>query len=592
MGRGLSKSISTSSLRRSFNVEDSILSPGAFSASSGSRFPGSTGSHKKLIINRDMRSDLFSSPSKDKQTQDTVNGSRKLTKRVSFDTSTVPAIENGGGDSDAQTENGASATAQDLGYLRPATRSTASATNGTAKQASSPGTPEMEPVKGNELAIVHEEESSQPAAQPADVSGGDSEPGAYWMQPTKEDILDMNRMQRQKVVDFTVGRENVGAVRFKVPVDLSNIDLDQLFNNIVILEARSATVYPVAAKKPPVGKGLNVPAQISLEQSWPRARDKRTPLQDKSGVRFTKHVERLKRIENTTFESYDPDTGVWTFSVEHFTTYGLDYDEEETELKATEDSASKDFHPAQPLPSAGQAVPSPDVDEDDTFEFRRNRRAVPGAFDGTALSDDEEMAESDHLQPLESPTSEDSEMLQSAQSAYDIAALAEEYHNRIGSFEGGFDNNLSGGIDRGVAHDDADVVLGDQGELQLSRIAGDEQFVPAGIMRARMRAIKKSTAPTRIQVAGGDDWSQVLQQSVRAPRRTDRAELRALNESGAAWDVDDGESQAPQPHIATDGAGFATSLDLMRSLFDKGPPQPAQASPAKGFVKVGVPLVF
>nr|5CWW_A Chain A, Nucleoporin NUP145N [Thermochaetoides thermophila DSM 1495]5HB5_A Chain A, Nucleoporin NUP145 [Thermochaetoides thermophila DSM 1495]5HB5_B Chain B, Nucleoporin NUP145 [Thermochaetoides thermophila DSM 1495] len=136
--------------------------------------------------------------------------------------------------------------------------------------------------------------------------------GAYWMSPTADDIRAMNRMQRQRVVGFTVGRENVGSVQFKVPVDLSNINLDDLFGTIVILEPRSATVYPNAAKKPPMGKGLNVPALISLEHSWPRGGP------TIKGRRLERHIERLKSIPDTTFESYDPETGVWAFSVEHF----------------------------------------------------------------------------------------------------------------------------------------------------------------------------------------------------------------------------------------------------------------------------------
>jgi nuclear pore complex protein Nup98-Nup96 len=69
--------------------------------------------------------------------------------------------------------------------------------------------------------------------------------------------------------------------------------------------------------------------------------------------------------------------------------------------------------------------------------------------------------------------------------------------------------------------------------------------------------------------------------------------LRALNESEAAWDMKDRGSPGPQKNVPVpDGAGFATSIDLMKSLFEqaKGPTQPVQASPAKGFVKVGVAL--
>ena len=62
LGRGLIKSVSTNSLRRSFNTEDSILAPGAFSASPSSRNYGSTGSMKKLVITKGIRGDLFLPP--------------------------------------------------------------------------------------------------------------------------------------------------------------------------------------------------------------------------------------------------------------------------------------------------------------------------------------------------------------------------------------------------------------------------------------------------------------------------------------------------------------------------------------------------
>lgn len=577
--RGLSKSISSSSLRRSFNVEDSILAPGSFSASSGPRF---NGGHKKLIINKDMRSDLFSSPTKN-QNQD-ANGPRKLTKRVSFDTNTNSAAENGNQGSGTNTPEEPN-EARDLGYMRPSTRQTNC--NNVAKPASASDTPEMEQVKGQELAIVHEEE---PAQQPARVTqhSADHEPGEYWMSPPKEEILAMNRVQRQKVENFAVGRENVGSVSFKVPVDLSNIDLDELFGNIVILEPRSATVYPVAAKKPPVGKGLNVPATISLEQSWPRARDKRTPVQDKSGNRIAKHIERLKRIENTTFEDYDAEHGIWTFSVEHFTTYGLDDDddeEDETTAEVVPPGAftTKDTRPEE---SPNADVASPDVDPDDTFEFKRSRRPVPGAFDdGTALTDDEEMGDSDHDQLQRLPSAEPevvTEMREVDHALSDDESMAEGHEEgrelvRVPSSAG--DSVQVGGEEEE-----------EEGGYQLSHSMGNDTQVPAGIMRARMRAIKKSTAPTQIQVAGGDDWTQILQQSVKAPRRMDRATLRALNESGAAWEMEERGSPVPKQQNAADTAGFATSIDLMKSLFEqsKGPAQSVQGMAGKGFVKVGV----
>ncbi|KAK4164546.1 hypothetical protein QBC43DRAFT_317706 [Cladorrhinum sp. PSN259] len=548
--RALSKSISASNLRRSINVEDSILQPGAFSANSSMRLLGNSNNHKKLVINKDMRSDLFTPPAQTKLQEDS-NGSRKLSKRVSFET---PGDAPKGAIADGSNKDG-------LGYVKPAPTPV---TNGN-KTSSANNTPEMEQVKGKELTVVQEEES--PAdAHTENKSGSKIEPGEYWMDPTPETIRAMNRMQRQAVPNFTVGRANVGSVSFKVPVDLNNINIDEIFDNIVVLVPRSATVYPVQAKKPPVGKGLNVPALISLEQSWPRGG------KDVTGRRLEKHIEKLKTsIPDTTFESYDRDLGVWTFSVEHFTTYGLDdsddddYDEEETEIQTTE--------VAQPIPSssAPENSTSP-IDPDDTFEFKRSRRAVPGAFDQAEMSDDEDADMPHHHQgttsyetldadaPLPSREWPEDESMADGPDDYQLEAY--DYSSEQGTVD---------------AH----------GEYLQPQYDDNEAQVPAGILRARMRAIKKSTAPTKIEVAGGDDWTQILQASVRAPRTVDRAALRAMNESGEVWEMKDSGSPAPKETVVADGAGFATSIDLMKSLFEqaKGPSQSTQAAPTKGFVK-------
>ena len=292
-GRSLGKSISTSSLRRSFNAEDSILAPGAFSASPSSRQYGSTGSMKKLVINRSLRSDLFSPPKDDLQQSPATPNGGILKKRVSFDSST---LTNGNGTSSPlkQVQNSATPSSEELGYMRPRHATNGTKTNGPVSA------PEMEQVTNNELAIVHEEEIAPPASVASSVSLEDQEPGQYWMKPTKAAIEAMSRDQRKEVSDFTVGREGVGHVTFSL-VDLREINLDDLFDNIVVLTVRSATVYPNAAKKPPRGKGLNVPSIISLQNSWPRGKDKRTPIGEKAGPRLKKHIDRLQKVPNTKF---------------------------------------------------------------------------------------------------------------------------------------------------------------------------------------------------------------------------------------------------------------------------------------------------
>lgn len=562
INRGLGKPVSTTNLRRTFNAEDSILTPGAFSANNNNRLLGS--SHKKLVINKDMRADLFTSPaSKDKLLQDGNNTSaRKLTKRVSFDTSNVEATQNGAA---SQQEFHDLEDDSDLGFLKPSSANgrTNGAVNGSKGADASP---EMQQVKGNELAIVPEDSSFVSSSSADAKPVKQIEAGSYWMSPKLEEILAMNRVQRQSVVDFTVGRENVGSIRFKVPVDLSNIDVENLYHNIVRLENRSCTVYPNASMKPPVGKGLNVPSLISLEHSYPRGGLR------VGGRRLEKHIERLKTITDTTFESYDIPTGVWSFSVEHFTTYGLFDDDEDSE-----DEEITEVEPT-PRPSAEAVVvknefTSPEVDPDDTFEYRHStgRRAIPGAFDQRAMYDEEELQDADQ---------------QGMHSSHPKGADAP-----LPSREWPDDESMVDGQD---AYDDPDAEKSsqldldeEQYDLALTQIADSANNLPAGILRARMRAAKRSTAPTKIEVAGGDDWTQILQASVRAPRTVDRNLLREQNESGEAWEAKESGSPAPREPVVHEGQGFATSIDLMKSLFEqaRGPAQPAP--PSGGFLKVG-----
>ncbi|KAM0355879.1 hypothetical protein ACHAPU_000266 [Fusarium lateritium] len=572
----LSKSLSSNNLRRSFNTEDSILAPGAFSNGSQPRWYGSTGS-KKLIINRDIRSDLFSTPQKDKAT-DAGTGSRKLSKRVSFDTTNV--------DMEDSTPVRALPAAGDVDS--PANDETPRQNRATNNSNALTGskTPEMEEVKGNELAIVHEEDHAATPESPA-TSIVDKAPGQYWMSPPLEDLENLNRMQRQKVDGFTVGRDNVGYVSFKVPVDISNIDLADLCGSLIVLEPRSATVYPVSAKKPPVGKGLNVPARIALEQSWPRGgRDKRVASDPK---KFNKHVERLKRIENTTFESYDKDTGIWVFSVEHFTTYGLDDDDSDDEEITQNESA-----PAQEM-----AVDVSDNSpmEDDTFEFRRHR-ALPGGFE-------------DQPQAFQPQFSGEQSFLgvSSADSAPNDVRLSleEEYADDMGD-----EYDLS--EDEDMARSSLEQHLA--AELDDNSSEGVPEAVkatPGGILRARMRAVKDSAGPVQLEVADGDDWMEMLRKTV-SPVKRDRQLLRELNDSpsrktGLLIDLDrsgpdtlrkssiwrkstaknDRLDNFAASTIGMDkGRGFATSIDLMNSLFEKPKPAPQhlQAStPTRGFPK-------
>ncbi|KAL2891716.1 Nucleoporin NUP145 [Ceratocystis lukuohia] len=600
LSRGLSRSLSTNSLRRTYGGEEgssgtnnglatnSILTPGAFSSSTTSRYYGGSGSlnsgNKKLIINRDVRSDLFSTPSKEKPLIESssnpapvASGStRKLSKRVSFET-------NGGVNSDKEEVSSA-----------PKSRVSALANSERGIKASVSMPSLHDSVKGNELAIVHEEEIGSPVPTPS--TGKDSLPGQYWMSPSIKELSSMNRLQRQSVVDFTVGRENVGQVQFKVPVDLSNIDIDDIVDNIVILETRSATVYPIAEKKPPMGRGLNVPARITLEQSWPRG--KRDTSDE---TRIAKHVNRLRRIVDTEFEEYDSESGVWVFSVEHFTTYGLD-DEDESDADATEFPESTETALAAPQNQVdldGECSilsPSSDSfgsDPDDTFDFRNKRLALPGTFDSVAATNTQPRVES-HLQSFLGVSSvgsgpnqimlsvEDSDLGDeyAASEGEDMASLTTGKHHAAEHFED-YSSASSEVMEEDMNNDESeDDDLGD-----------DEEAPGGGVLRARMRALKMSAGPVRVEVTDGNDWMDMLKKTV-SPVKRDRvqfrdgnAELMPMNLAAQPGIVDSEEEERELLGIIGEGRGFATTIDLMNSLFERPSSKPKPQPQPRGFVQ-------
>ncbi|KIH94179.1 nucleoporin nup189 [Sporothrix brasiliensis 5110] len=611
IGRGgLTKSISSSNLRRTFNPEDSILLPGAFSSNSGPRFYGSTGSSKKLVINRDMRSDLFSTPSKvrdsggaDSLTDASLGSTRKLTKRVSFDTTiakdSVPEGVNG--------NNGpasGSGSEPDMGYLRPQARPS----NGTSSSSNTAGNgsssalvvspasnePEMEQVTGKELAIVHEEEASPVRARciPSNYRVNSKELGNYWMSPSKDEIEQMNRVQRQQVVNFTVGRTNVGQVRFRVPVDLTKINLDSIMDGIVTLIIRSATVYPDVNTKPPVGQGLNVPAEILLLHTCPRSGP------DANAAKMKKHITRLKNIPDTTFVSYDEQTAAWVFRVEHFTTYGLDDDDDETDAETTRLSAAAGN--AAPVPAYNTVLPSTEqVNDEDTFDFRRRKHvSVPGAFDDShdIMDDEDEEGDVTFQQSFLSNRSAD----MNAQAVVPISTMEHDHDMEQGEDSGLYENEGEAPFSQQLY---SAAELDDNNSLEpypfLPDLPPVVQETPAGIMRARLRAIKESNTPLKLQVADGDNWMDMLQKTV-SPQKRDRAALKALGEHGAPekpsfnesianFDKKAAASTAGRGFGANDNRGFATSIDLMNSLFEKAKAPTTQApetiAPAKGFVK-------
>ncbi|KAG4426407.1 hypothetical protein IFR04_000590 [Cadophora malorum] len=570
-GRTLSKSMSTSSLRRSFNTEDSILAPGAFSASPNARHYGSTGSVKKLTISRGLRHDLFSPPTP----QAPPAPPSALKKRVSFG-----ADVNGNG-----SGSGSSSPLKQVTSNGASSESTANV-NGS-KQTGPSTSPEMSqvPNNNNQLAIVREEEV---AVVQSKTQHDDDEPvlGDYWMKPTKEELEKMTPAQRSKLSNFVVGRQNTGVIHFDAPVDLSNINLDDIMGNIVVLTIRSATVYADAAKKPPPGKGLNQPSTIELDHSWARKKDRN------SARGLQKHKQRLAKVDGTHFIDFDNETGIWKFTVDHYTTYGVPDEDDDDEIEDVSEFGQSTLSAPPDTPTPKVRTPKSarmdesfasdsqmtytESDPEDTFEFRK-KKVLPGAFDDQELYEDESMDGEYDEENQESFLDERSVGSQSENGVEEPMDQDDEYQD---------DESVSI-VDQEMAgsYPDADntAELGSSQEDEDESVDGMME-TPGAVLRARMRALKSSETPSKNKFSAGNDWANTLQATI-SPQKQDRALLKSMIEVQGNDARSDSEPTPMPKRVVSDGRGFATSIDLMNSLFGqtRSPVKAKVPAKPKGF---------
>jgi nuclear pore complex protein Nup98-Nup96 len=231
--------------------------------------------------------------------------------------------------------------------------------------------------------------------------------------------------------------------------------------------------------------------------------------------------------------------------------------------------------------------------------FRQNK-GLPGAFDEQeTLYEQEDAAKQSFLGVSSADLAPNDVRL----------SLEEEYASEVG--------------DEYDVSEDEDMTRSSPGqhlaaELDDASSENDQdakRVTPGGILRARMRARKDQVGPVTLEVADGDNWMEMLRKTV-SPVKRDRQLLREMNASPSkfAMRLGDGEDESEHDwrkssiwgkgvskaerrgglahaQIAADkGRGFATSIDLMNSLFEKPKPvrQNMRASvPAKGFPKVG-----
>lgn len=592
LGRSLGKSFSTSNLRQGWTPEDSILAPGAFS-NNGRSFAAS-GNLKRLNVNRSItaRAPLFGNDAE-------AASPTSTRKSVSFDPSTTGGTETNG-ITNGTTANGSTSTAlvrteTEESSPQPDERSSRSSSGSSANSSKvngAPSRPEMEQVTGKELAVVPEDgspsgpstaaQSAAAAREKARSTQTDQVPGEYWMRPSLEELRNMTPQQLKKVSGFAVGREGVGKIEFKPDVDLSNIPIDRIMDGIVSLTVRSATAYgsDTPVPKPPRGKGLNVPSIITLENSWPRSRAGRLPVHEKRGFRFDKHIERLKRVTDTEFIAYEPSTGTWKFAVQHYTTYGLDYEGQEDADDSLMEDSMLSAPPDTPTPRVrtpgartsqisgvtqdDDSMLSPTQSSpDDTFEFKKGKRThLPGGFGDEPVYDEDEA--DDSINTTQSFLEE-----RSVGSLNDDHAEDEDMSEESES-ESIKEQDMAGSFSAPIQ------TMEQPSAKETNRF--NESVKPKSILKASQPLCSIMGTPGKGKLVFEEDWADQLQRTV-SPKKQDRQVLRETQ--GTVLKERD-ENVPKMSQSINNGKPFATSIDLMNSLFGQDTGRKSVAQSKKG----------
>ncbi|XP_023736670.1 uncharacterized protein LOC111884591 [Lactuca sativa] len=157
----------------------------------------------------------------------------------------------------------------------------------------------------------------------------------YYTEPGIEELAARERAEPGfcgRVHNFTVGHHNYGSIKFPGETDVRRMELESLiqFNN------REVMVYMDETKKPPIGQGLNKPAEVTLLNI--KCFEKKTGKQLTEGPKIEKYRELLKKKaedQGAEFVEYDPVKGEWKFRVKHFSRYGLQDDDDDDDVDGT-----------------------------------------------------------------------------------------------------------------------------------------------------------------------------------------------------------------------------------------------------------------
>ena len=132
----------------------------------------------------------------------------------------------------------------------------------------------------------------------------------YATYPSMKVLQTMTDEDLAQVFRFRVSRKGFGMIEWEGCTDVTGLNLDDIVN----IEHQSISVYEGDVDRPPVGRGLNKPAVLTLFDIYPANRNGSQDM-------YFKFEEKLKKIcskRGAEFRSYDIESGEWSFRVENF----------------------------------------------------------------------------------------------------------------------------------------------------------------------------------------------------------------------------------------------------------------------------------
>jgi len=134
--------------------------------------------------------------------------------------------------------------------------------------------------------------------------------GSYELSPSLKTLSQMTDSNLAKVKNFRINNKHVGSIEFLEPVDLRNVEIDKIvtFNK----DTRSMQLYDNESL-PNYGEGLNVRAQITLLNIYPKHKDN-----PKKVERYCEKLKEHCQKADQEFINYSVDSGRWKFIVKHF----------------------------------------------------------------------------------------------------------------------------------------------------------------------------------------------------------------------------------------------------------------------------------